>query len=115
MADKLKIHCGDDDPDPSNIERAAGENPKQYWFHCPGCGHVHAFTVGPPRAGWGDARWTFNGDFEKPTLSPSLLCNRDYPESRCHSFVIDGKVQFLADCWHKLAGQTVDLPDWDGW
>ena len=30
----------------------------------------------------------------------------------CHSFVTDGRIQFLADCTHALAGQTVDLPEW---
>lgn len=30
----------------------------------------------------------------------------------CHSFVTDGRIQFLGDCTHSLAGQTVDLPDW---
>ena len=30
---------------------------------------------------------------------------------RCHSFVTDGRIQFLSDCTHALAGQTVDLPD----
>ena len=29
---------------------------------------------------------------------------------RCHSFVRDGGIQFLTDCEHGLAGQTVDLP-----
>lgn len=31
---------------------------------------------------------------------------------RCHSFVNDGRIQFLTDCTHSLAGQTVDLPDY---
>lgn len=33
----------------------------------------------------------------------------------CHSFITDGKWQFLSDCAHPLAGQTVPmvpLPDW---
>lgn len=30
----------------------------------------------------------------------------------CHSFVTDGRIQFLSDCTHALVGQTVDLPDW---
>ena len=30
----------------------------------------------------------------------------------CHTFVTDGRIQFLGDCTHALAGQTVDLPDW---
>jgi len=70
-----------------------------YLIFCPGCQRGHMF----------DHRWTFNGDFNKPTFSPSLLVNKDNPKSRCHSFVRDGKIQFLSDCHHELAGQTVDL------
>ncbi len=77
---------------------------RNYVFHCPGCGYGHPFDV---------PRWTWNGSFDKPTFQPSLLCNRDHPASRCHSFVTDGRIQFLDDCWHLLAGKTVDLPDWD--
>jgi len=33
--------------------------------------------------------------------------------SVCHSFVTDGRIQFLTDCTHALAGQTVDIPDFD--
>lgn len=29
---------------------------------------------------------------------------------RCHSYVTEGRIQFLSDCTHALAGQTVDLP-----
>jgi hypothetical protein len=77
-----------------------------YVFLCPGCECGHLFTVGPNG-------WTWNGSMEKPTFTPSLLCNQDMPESRCHSFVRDGMIQFLGDCYHKLAGQTVEIPDWD--
>jgi hypothetical protein len=80
-----------------------------YVFHCPGCGYGHAFEVGAQ----GGAGWTWNGSFDKPTFTPSLLCNPDSPPHRCHSFVTDGRIQFLGDCWHTLAGQTVDIPDWD--
>lgn len=30
----------------------------------------------------------------------------------CHSFVRDGKIEFLSDCTHRLAGQTVEMEDW---
>ena len=86
-------------------------------FYCPGCRCGHAFLK--------DGRWTFNGDFEKPTFSPSLVCegagyNRDGSvgrskghegvfHGRCHLFVRDGMIQFLGDCEHKLAGQTVPV------
>jgi hypothetical protein len=84
----------------------------------------------------------FNGDMEKPTFSPSILvrgvnfppvdpATGDYargPDGEylldetqhlvgctpmvCHSFVRDGRIQFLGDCTHSLANQTVDLPDY---
>lgn len=57
--------------------------------------------------------WTWNGSMDKPTFYPSLLCNQDDPASRCHSFVTDGKIEFLNDCHHGLRGQTVEIPDWD--
>jgi hypothetical protein len=80
-----------------------------YVFHCPGCGYSHPFEVNVP----GGAGWTWNRLLDKPTFMPSLLVAKDVPEARCHSFVTDGRIQFLPDCYHKLAGQTVDLPDWD--
>lgn len=70
-----------------------------YLFECPGCCEAHIF----------DDRWRFNGDLERPTLSPSYLTWTD--DARCHSFVKDGRIRFLGDCTHDLAGQTVDLPE----
>lgn len=29
----------------------------------------------------------------------------------CHSFVTNGKIQFLNDCTHDLKGQTIELPE----
>lgn len=72
-----------------------------YLIFCPGCQRHHLF----------DSRWTFNGDFEKPTFSPSMLVNKSCARTICHSFVRDGKIQFLDDCHHELAGKTVDLED----
>ena len=55
--------------------------------------------------------WQFNGDVERPTFTPSVL--ERYGDSEVnHYFVTDGRIQFLADCTHELAGQTVDLPVW---
>jgi Family of unknown function (DUF6527) len=58
-------------------------------------------------------RWSWNGDLNWPTFSPSLLCNGHDPKNRCHSFIKDGNIQFLSDCWQKLAGKTVELPEWE--
>lgn len=79
-------------------------------FYCPGCKYDHPFHVlpqTPPRP-----IWSWNGSTEKPTFSPSLMVFGSVPEQRCHSFVTDGRIQFLSDCHHALAGQTVDLPDY---
>lgn len=63
--------------------------------------------------------WGFNGNLDRPTFTPSVLSRwnawtgRDTPprDCVCHSFVTDGRIQFLPDCTHALAGQTVDLPE----
>jgi len=87
-------------------------------FKCPGCERTHYIQhgsdIGP--------NWDFNGNHEKPTFTPSVLvtyegadAGRDgAPPAVCHSFVTDGRIQFLGDCTHALTGQTVDLPDWGG-
>ena len=76
-----------------------------YCIQCPGCEDVHIL----------DLRWTFNGNFDKPTFTPSLKCEWDWGEKHehrvCHSFITDGNIQFLSDCTHKLKGQTVPLPE----
>jgi len=82
------------------------------WIWCPGCGEHHAVPVTKPSNGEGVA-WVFNGNEEKPTLSPSILVRHGADNSVCHSFVTDGKIQFLGDCTHKLAGQTIELPEVD--
>jgi hypothetical protein len=61
----------------------------------------------------GTPNWTWNGDVEKPTLKPSILTNGSEGMPRCHSFVTDGKIKFLNDCDHELAGQTLDLEEID--
>ena len=81
-----------------------GHGGEVYCFHCPGCKNAHPVEV---------PRWTWNNSMTSPTFTPSLLCNANHPPSRCHSFIADGKIQFLGDCHHAMAGQTVEIPDWD--
>lgn len=78
-------------------------------FWCPGCDSVHAIPVEGPRA------WGYNGNPESPTFTPSILCNAwaaNPTRPVCHSFVRDGQIQFLGDCTHSLAGQTLPIPPW---
>lgn len=83
-----------------------------FLFDCPGCKNSHAVhTIVPNQNG---ARWGFNSDLDKPTFRPSILINAQYGDGRkvvCHSYVTDGKIQYLGDCTHELAGQTVELPE----
>lgn len=86
-------------------------------FWCPGCDAAHKIQYGSG----GGPRWGWNGDVNKPTFTPSVLVRYDGPDAGidgappaiCHSFVTDGRIQFLSDCTHDLAGKTVDLPDWN--
>lgn len=101
-------------------------------FHCPGCNSTHMVRVGDGPG----PRWGYNGNPENPTFTPSILLRHQswvppvtaenlgewqrspWPQTKaeavCHSFVTDGRIQFLGDCTHHLAGQTVDLPPWPG-
>lgn len=81
---------------------------KLYVFICPGCDYGHPFEVDAPNG----TGWTWNGSFDKPTFSPSLMVAQG-TDRQCHSFVRDGRIQFLGDSHHKLAGKTVCLLDWD--
>lgn len=69
---------------------------------CPGCEQLHQL----------DERWTKTGTDEKPTFRPSLVTHLD-KTNKCHLFVREGRLQFLGDCWHKLAGQTVEMKEFD--
>jgi len=55
----------------------------------------------------GTNNWTWNGDVDSPTIKPSILTTRN--KFRWHSFVNDGKAEFLSDCSHDLVNQTVDM------
>jgi hypothetical protein len=55
----------------------------------------------------GTGCWTWNGSTETPTLRPSVLNQRR--GHRCHTWINDGKAQFLDDSNHEYAGQTLDL------
>lgn len=74
-------------------------------FWCPGCSCAHPYTVLGPKP------WTFNGDTERPTFTPSLLVHPTNRNPRCHLFLTDGVLKYCSDSGHALAGQAVPLPD----
>ena len=79
------------------------ETLKLFW--CPGCECAHFLET---------SKWTWDGDRVKPTASPSLLVNgrAESKGTRCHFFIRDGVLQFLADCEHGLKGQHVPMVPW---
>lgn len=103
-------------------------------IYCPACKTEHLLYTKEFNGGPG---WGFNQDFERPTFTPSLLIRTglhagaqlaplndpEYPKAEewndflrrdstiCHSFITDGRIQFLSDCTHELANQTIDLPE----
>ena len=77
----------------------------QYEYMCLGCGHTHVFELKSE-----GGHHTFNMDFDKPTVSPSLLQNFS-PDRICHSFMNNGTIRYLSDCWHHLKNQTIELPE----
>lgn len=86
---------------------------------CPGCQSGHEITIDEPNAS--GARWSFDGNVDAPTFSPSINMqinpkgHRHYqPDIKttvCHYFIRAGRIEFLGDCTHALRGQTVELPD----
>lgn len=105
-------------------------------FRCPGCASTHYIQHGAEDG----PNWSWNGSLEKPTFMPSVLVSgTNFTEKGqadfdawhadgcpprggakfesapfvCHSFVTDGRIQYLGDCTHALAGQTVDMPPWE--
>lgn len=115
----------------SRILRSVEDGGLMFW--CPGCGRAHQVKVGDGPG----PRWGYNGNPDAPTFTPSVLIKTGHHcagqegkdcwctyEARlgkpapfscgvCHSFVTNGRIQFLGDCTHRLAGQTVDLPPWE--
>lgn len=90
-----------------------------YCHWCPGCDEAHAINTDAPNSV--GAKWSFDGNVDKPTFSPSVNIKTNTPDmgakyqpnactSVCHYFVKAGEIQFLGDCTHALAGQTVPLP-----
>ncbi len=92
---------------------AASDGTAGFTYWCQGCDGLHGVRTDGPGA------WGFNGNVERPTFTPSVLTTwnegPDHIEKRCHTFVRDGMVQFLGDCTHVLAGQTLPLPDLPEW
>lgn len=68
------------------------------FFHCPGCHKLHAIEE--------DGKIAFSGHYDKPTFDPVLKFDG---LDTCHMLVTNGRIKFLDDCSHSLAGCAVDM------
>ena len=76
-----------------------------FLFWCPGCEAMH---------GYDPKRWTFNGNMERPSFTPSLV--NTYPDGKvCHLFLTDGTIHYCGDSYHALRGKSVPLTEEPPW
>lgn len=92
------------------LRQIIGSNRGRLVYWCQGCDSPHQVKVveGP------GPTWSWDGNTDAPTFNPSVLVTLETPRKtfRCHTFVRGGMVQFLGDCTHEFAGQTLPIPDW---
>lgn len=85
------------------------ESTFQLQFMCPACKMRHSFN----------STWEFNGDYDLPSVSPSILTyghrfdeNHNSVPFRCHSWITKGKIKFFSDCSHEIEREKwIDLLD----
>lgn len=77
-----------------------------YAHFCPGCKLMHGFACDAPFSN--GCRWTFNGDLDKPTFSPSMNIGDNW----CHYLLTNGMLIYTpGNKGHSLSGRTVPLPE----
>ena len=105
------------DPDGCGYKRCDPDKATHVRLNVPGPIPTRIIPVQLRGTRQGTGNWSWNGDIDKPTLRPSIKTTMEFggskPDMICHSWVNDGQVQFLGDCTHSLAGQTVDLLEID--
>lgn len=96
----------------SKIEYVEG-NPDgvdQYQFYCPGCECHHSFWHKNIKD---KVQWSWNKSFVKPTVTPSIKTQfysyKFEKDMICHFYIKNGKIQYLNDCTHELAGETIKM------
>src|SRR5665213_3676347 len=87
------------------------ENHGLSWY-CPGCQCSHWVNL---REVTGDEVkvpvWKFDGNFEAPTITPSVRVVKKPTVIACHCYITLGHIQFLEDCEHQYAGKTIPMED----
>jgi hypothetical protein len=114
-----------------SLSKVLAKSDTKLFFECPGCGMPHGINIDTAKS----PAWSWDGNADAPTFSPSVLVRFDRwdppasdenldkihsgeivqvkNEHVCHSFVRNGNIEFLNDCTHGYAGQTVPIPVWE--
>lgn len=87
------------------VSSKLGRTTAGHYHWCPGCESMHVLPDS----------WTFDGNVESPTFSPSFLHKWNYGPERtpksCHYIVTAGILNYCGDCHHALRGTSVPIPD----
>lgn len=93
------------------VEKKEGQEGPDFMFWCPACQCGHGVWTTSPNGKTG-ARWKFDGNFESPTISPSLLIHhgKDGKEI-CHVVVSCGVINYCSDCTHAFASKSIPMEE----
>ena len=98
-----------------------------YEFWCIGCNALHRFPTcidAPIRPRGAQYReWSFDGDYEKPTVAPAITTYhtrgewvgehwvrpKGPPILECQVSIKHGRLEYSTLCAHELAGHTIDM------
>jgi hypothetical protein len=83
-----------------------------YLHYCPACRQMH--LINTRRKNQNGAQWTFDGNMEKPTFSPSINILKEGGGSQCHYFIQVGYILYAQDSHHDMKGQTIEMPEIPG-
>lgn len=106
----------------AKVAKVVDGNDEHYaWsFECPGCGSGHLLPFKHTKAYHTGPLWTFNGDVDNPTFSPSIRSRYNFrgqtdPQTHdvCHFHIKNGQFEFCSDSTHELSGKTAPMADTD--
>lgn len=88
------------------------EGVEAYSHWCTACQECHTFYIQDQ----GPEKWSFNGNVDRPTFSPSMKLYRigkkkDEERTLCHYILTDGVMNYCNDSPHAFAGKSVPLED----
>lgn len=89
----------------------ADDDKSRLYFFCPGCECDHMIQIEGAKSG---PVWKFDNNYERPTITPSIRTfDPNTNKTICHFYINGGQIQYLNDCVHRYAGQSVEMKDID--